>query len=348
MGNDFEVSVEQEIAQITMERPHIVLLGAGASRAAFPNGERNGKRLPVMRDFADIVPVGGLLRRAGFSVISEDFEVTYATIAADPAKEALRLELEETIYGYFESLGLPLEATLYDLLLLSLRSKDVVATFNWDPFLIQAARRNHVLSGRLPRILFLHGNVLAGYCARDSVHGVKGARCSRCGQPFQPSRLLYPIAQKDYHVDPMIADAWDIMDWALKNAFMVTVFGYSAPVSDKSAIDLMSGAWGGWERRELEQVEIIDIREEDDLIDSWNAFIHTHHYQVHASFSDSWLAKHPRRSGEAYWNEYIDAKFIDDNPIPDMTSLPSLWEWFEPLLSVEEKHAQGDDTGDPL
>jgi len=27
-----------------MGRPHVVLLGAGASRAAFPRGERNGKR----------------------------------------------------------------------------------------------------------------------------------------------------------------------------------------------------------------------------------------------------------------------------------------------------------------
>lgn len=341
MNNDFEVSVEQEIAQIAMERPHVVILGAGASRAAFPNGEKNGKRLPVMRDFADIVPVGGLLQKVGFQVNSDNFEETYATIEADPAKEALRLKLDETIYRYFNSLELPPYATLYDLLLLSLRPKDVIATFNWDPFLIQAARRNNVLSGRLPRILFLHGNVLAGYCARDLVHGVKGTRCPECGQLFEPSRLLYPIAQKDYHADPMIADAWNYVDWALKEAFMLTVFGYSAPSSDKSAIDLMSGAWGGWERRHLEQVEIIDIREEDELENNWNRFIHTHHYEVHDSFSDSWLAKHPRRSGEAYLNQYIDAKFIDDNPIPDIKSLPSLWEWFTPLLSFEEKHAQG-------
>ncbi|MHB8918903.1 MAG: hypothetical protein ACYC4H_12830, partial [Desulfocucumaceae bacterium] len=191
--------------------------------------------------------------------------------------------------------------------------------------------RNHIPRGRLPRILFLHGNVLAGYCASDSVHGVKGTQCPRCGQLFQPSRLLYPITQKDYHADPMIADAWTYLDWALKGAFMLTVFGYSAPSSDESAIDLMSGAWGGW-----------DIREEDELVDSWNAFIHTHHYNVHNSFSDSWIAKHPRRSGEAYWNQHLAAKFIDDNPIPNIKSLTSLWEWFEPLLSVEEKHAQGD------
>ena len=93
MNNDFEVSVEQEIAQIAMERPHVVILGAGASRAAFPNGEKNGKRLPVMRDFADIVPVGGLLQKAGFQVNSDNFEETYATITANPAKSLFINEL---------------------------------------------------------------------------------------------------------------------------------------------------------------------------------------------------------------------------------------------------------------
>lgn len=37
-------------------RRHIVLLGAGASRAAFPNGEGTGKHLPLMSDFAKTLP----------------------------------------------------------------------------------------------------------------------------------------------------------------------------------------------------------------------------------------------------------------------------------------------------
>ncbi|MFW6223076.1 MAG: hypothetical protein ACOC3T_05645 [Bacteroidota bacterium] len=36
-------------------RPHVVILGAGASAAAFPQGDANGKKLPVMNDLADIV-----------------------------------------------------------------------------------------------------------------------------------------------------------------------------------------------------------------------------------------------------------------------------------------------------
>ena len=38
-----EVSVQQEIEQIEMERPHVVILGAGASYAAFPNGDKHGR-----------------------------------------------------------------------------------------------------------------------------------------------------------------------------------------------------------------------------------------------------------------------------------------------------------------
>ena len=38
-----EVSIEQEINQIEVGKPHLVILGAGASYAAFPNGDKNGK-----------------------------------------------------------------------------------------------------------------------------------------------------------------------------------------------------------------------------------------------------------------------------------------------------------------
>jgi hypothetical protein len=42
---------------------------------------------------------------------------------------------------YFAQLELPVEPTIYDALLLSLRDKDAVFTFNWDPFLFQAHLR---------------------------------------------------------------------------------------------------------------------------------------------------------------------------------------------------------------
>ncbi|MGD0038777.1 MAG: hypothetical protein ABSC53_15935 [Bacteroidota bacterium] len=40
------VTAEQEVAQLQMERPYVVILGAGASYSACPNGDATGRPLP--------------------------------------------------------------------------------------------------------------------------------------------------------------------------------------------------------------------------------------------------------------------------------------------------------------
>lgn len=340
-----EISAADEVQQITIHRPHVVILGAGASRAAMPDGDRFGQKLPLMHDFTNIVPVTNILRQSGIQYQNRNFEDIYTELVNDSTTSTLREQLENKIYSYFEALRLPDEPTIYDHLILSLRSKDVIATFNWDPFLIQAARRNHILKDRLPLILFLHGNVMAGYCAIDQVHGVKGCICSRCGRPFSASKLLYPIAEKNYHLDPMIADSWTALEKALRSAFMVSIFGYRAPTSDQSAMDLLKKAWGRWEERELEQIEIIDKREENDLLDAWSDFIHTHHYEVYKDFYESWIVNHPRRTGEAWWNQYMESLYIEDNPLPSDTPFPLLWQWFKSLLDAENYAKTMNDKG---
>lgn len=329
-----EKSVADEIAQVTMGRPHVVLLGAGASRAAFPRGERNGRLLPLMLDFFDVVPVRDIINSAGIPWKGRNFEDIYADLVSDAAKTLFRESLEQVVFDYFSSLELPNTPTLYDHLVLSLRPKDVIATFNWDPFLIQAVRRNSHFAGP-PKLLFLHGNVLQGYCQRDNLHALRGSTCSHCGQPVGPVRLLYPIRKKDYETEPPIRSAWQVVKRAFKNAFMVTIFGYSAPLSDRGAVELLQAAWGKWQGREFEQFEVIDVRDEESLVESWDGFIHTHHYEIHKDFYESWLAKHPRRSGEAYWNQYMEAAFIEDNLIPRLDSLDELWRWYKPLIEAE-------------
>jgi hypothetical protein len=48
------------------------------------------------------------------------------------------------------------------------------------------------------------------------------------------------------------------------------------------------------------------------------------------------MANHPRRTGEAYLSQYLDAQFIDNNPVPqDIGSLAELVRWFHPLLDAE-------------
>ena len=50
---ELELSIEDEIKDVKFGRPHVVILGAGASLAAFPNGDANGIRLPLMLDFIE-------------------------------------------------------------------------------------------------------------------------------------------------------------------------------------------------------------------------------------------------------------------------------------------------------
>ena len=64
-------------------------------------------------------------------------------------------------------------------------------------------------------------------------------------------------------------------------------------------------------------------------------FIHTHHYEIHTDFYNSWIANHPRRSGEAYWNQYMEACFIENNPIPRTNDFDELWSWYRPLIDAE-------------
>lgn len=335
-----EVSIEEEIGQVNVDTPHVVILGAGASRASFENGDKNGKCLPLMNDLIDILKLEELMDKTKISFESNNFENIYDIISKDNSLQNIRVELEDRVYKYFENLEITDEPTIYDHLVLSLRDKDIIATFNWDPFLIQAYTRNSRRGFKLPKLLFLHGNVAVGYCEKDGISGVNGRRCSHCNEYFIPTKLLYPISEKNYHKDSFIKTQWELLQQELKSAFMITIFGYGAPQSDISAIELMKFAWGNVEEREMEQTEIIDIRNEEELEEVWKPFIHTHHSDFHKDFYNSWIANHPRRTGEAYFNQYWEAKFIENNPIPSKLKFNELWDWFCKLQEAERKNEE--------
>jgi hypothetical protein len=238
-----EVSVGQEIKQIQMDKPHVVILGAGASLAAFPGGDRNGKKLPLMDNFVATIGIEKIIEKSGIKIKSDNFEDIYSEIHKKTELVVLREELEKSVYRYFQGMELPDEPTNYDHLVLSLREKDIIATFNWDPLLLQAYRRN-AQRFKLPRILFLHGNVGIGFCTKDKVAGINGSRCSKCGHVFEPTKLLYPVSEKNYHLDGFVSLQWEELNQSLQRAFMITIFGYGAPQSDVSAIELMKSAWG--------------------------------------------------------------------------------------------------------
>ena len=331
---------DQEIASTSMGRPHVVLVGAGASRAALPNGDANGKSLPLMNDLIELLKLQDLLDKTNISYSARNFEDVYAEIHTIDSLAPIRHELETRIYDYFDNLVLPLKPTIYDYLVLSLRDKDLIATFNWDPFLVQAIRRNRSVCS-LPNLLFLNGNVKAACCIDDKVLGFKGNRCSKCKQPLQPTRLLYPVTEKNYESDPMLSAQWKDMRSYMADAFMFTVFGYSAPISDVSAIDLLKKGWGSPNQRVMEDTEIIDIKSEDDLTSVWDSFIHSHHYSVCSDYFESSLARHPRRTGEAlHMAQIINAQCAEGNPVPRNICLSDLQSWFKELRDVEIKNTQ--------
>jgi len=145
----------EEVEKSMMRRPHIVILGAGASRAACPNGDKYGKTLPLMDDLIEILELNHL---NNFKINNTNFEDIYSSLYQNDKYKDLRIQIEEIVYKYFVKLEISDQPNLYDHLVLSLRKKDVIATFNWDPLLVLAYRRNSQ-KFELPNLLFLHGNV---------------------------------------------------------------------------------------------------------------------------------------------------------------------------------------------
>jgi hypothetical protein len=223
---------------------------------------------------------------------------------------------------------------------MSLRKKDFVATFNWDPLLLQAYARSGDRS-TLPRLIFLHGNIATGYCLKDRVVGNATAKCSRCGESFTRVPLLYPIKRKNYAENEFISSEWELFKYALREAYMITIFGYSGPKTDQEALSAMSTAWGPVAKRELEQTCFITIQAEQEVLQNFEKFVHSHHCEFNRDFYDSWIARHPRRTGEAWWNQYLECKFLPDNPIPRNATFSQLRDWVlafrAPELELESR-----------
>lgn len=291
-----------------------------------------------MANLVETVGLTDLLQDAGVSApASSNFEDLYSAIANDPGHQELRVKIERKVRDYFDDLELPKHVTVYDQLLLSLRQKDIVATFNWDPFLAQAFQRNS-RAAWLPEIVFLHGNVAIGVCYEHDRKGFYGGSCGVCQKPYEQSRLLYPIADKRYRDDPFIASEWSRLEAKLQSAFLVTIFGYSAPVSDVSARELLHLAWNRNGTRELAEVEIVDIRPARQLLRSWEKFITGDHYRVTPRISRTLSLEYPRRSCDAFASAVLQNDPWAEKPMPRFRRLDKLQRWCWPLVSEETEY----------
>ena len=305
--------------------------------AAIPNGDKNGKRSSVMEGFLSELGMTDLVSGVQLETHSSNLEDIYSEIHEKEEYSKIRLELDVRIRDYFSDFSIPDAPNIYDLVLLGLRSKDLVATFNWDPLLLQAYQRAARITKDLPELAFLHGNVLIGSCEEHKIVGYLHRSCPKCDSPLTPSRLLYPVKEKNYNSDPVISEFWAKVGNFLKRAYLVTVFGYSAPKTDVEAISLLSEAWGDLEKRRLEDFEFIDLKNEDDLVRTWKKFVHTHHYTVCRDFFESSIARSPRRTTEELFDRTMNCIFTD----PELSFHPNI-SWDEIKSSVDKLKTEED------
>ena len=340
------MSIEEVINQVFGGGGHVVILGSGASIAStLDNPELNGKKLPSMDNLIEIIGLSHIAEKVPEALKHKNFEKLYSNLYKSGKYPDVLSEIEEHIHEYFGNMQLSEKPTIYDYLVLSLRGKDLIATFNWDPFLYQAWVRNSEFTDDLPHIAFLHGNVAIGYNSIEKISGPNGYQARKDGGIFFPTQLLYPIEHKDYNSDEYIKTQWEIVThWLSKKSSTVraTIFGYSAPETDVEAVTLLNDAWGNPDDRAMEQFEIIDIVPEKELRNRWKGFIHSHHYDVVSDYFDSSLALNPRRTSESYFSHYEpltpSEAFRLNNPIPrNLRTLEDLWAWHKPLLQAENK-----------
>lgn len=88
-----EVSAEEEISQINVGKPHVVILGAGASYATFPRGDKHGRKLPLMNNLVETLGLQGLIAKTRLRFDSSNFEDIYASIHKESSLKEVREEL---------------------------------------------------------------------------------------------------------------------------------------------------------------------------------------------------------------------------------------------------------------
>jgi len=331
-------SEKNDIAEIMRLRPHLFILGAGATKATIPNGDKYGRQSPVMENFMHEIGIDRLLEGVKLKTKSKNIEDIYSELAPKPEYANVVRQIEDGIVAHYRQMQIPDAPTLYDYLILSLRRKDCIATFNWDPLLIQAYNRVNKITTDLPQMLFLHSCVEVGVCEEcKRFEPYRNRYCSGCGKPLISPRLLYPIKNKDYSQNVYIQDAWNRLQYYLEKACIVTIWGYSAPKSDKEAKQMMLKAFSS-QFRILDQIEVIDIAEEEKIYKTWSPFAKqtNYHLNIHQSLKYTIIGEFPRRSVEGYVKRNIDGWWGGSTlKLKECNSFKELAQLVEPLLINE-------------
>lgn len=331
------------IADELIKHPQLVILGAGASFAAIPHGDKNGKKLSCMDGFIKNMGLSHIMEGVELHTTSENLEEIYTELCNRADMTDVRYCLEEGIVSKMKEYILPEEPTVYDYLIASLKGGDVIVSFNWDNLLIQAYNRILNITPmrderRLPYLVFVHGNVGMGYCRDCGMpSAIQHRTCSRCGGLIKESKLLYPIKNKGYANDVNINRSWNAFLSEIPTAGMITLFGYACPESDVEARKAMILAYKS-RPHDLESIDIIDIKPEGEVYDNWSDILKYNNYHVNIvkDFSESQLAKYPRRSVEGYVNTNLRGGWNESTiQLTCKESFKELEEKLQPLIYDE-------------
>ena len=308
--------------------PHVVIVGAGASIAACKI-DKNGKEVPLLKNIHNILGLTAELEKYNFSEEQmRDFEKLFSDINGKLEYKDLQKKLEYEVCNYFSKLQIPDEPTLYDYLILSLTEKDAIISFNWDPFLMQAYKRNRCFAD-LPELIFPHGNAGVGICNDCKTMGYANCRCSICFKEFEQMPLLYPIEKKDYNSKPVIVNEWRRAKLMLSRAAGITVYGYGAPITDVEAVELMKSANHLSQMKNIAPFTIINLKKnEKEQRKKWSEFYDGKMFMYHNNFEETLLWKNPRMSLEIVFDAILNQNpRSEEKPFEKFSTLAELQEY---------------------
>lgn len=276
-----------------MEFKHLVILGAGSTIATIPNGDKNGEFGYTLANLLNDKCFTSFVKKAqakGF--LTSDVEDLCNQLCKED--KPLYDEFETLVRKKYASLELPEEFTILDRLVLSLTPNDAIVSFNWDDLLIQAYQRmsEFVPEKMLPILAFPHGNAQAVYNNKHytSKRIVTGAN-------WIDSPLNMPVDEVDYKSDIFIGSQWNILDFFMRNAQMITFFGYSGPSSDELDLQHLDELFA--KNKICDKIEIID-KDLDTAMEVAKRLVRfkmqSNWLYPCADFWHSTIAKHPRRT----------------------------------------------------
>ena len=176
--------------------------------------------------------------------------------------------------------------------------------------------------------------------------GFINCSCSKCRNRFERVDLLYPVKNKNYTQDEFINGEWELLKGYLEFAYLITIFGYSAPKTDIAARELMLNMWRENKTRDFGEIEIIDIAPEMDVQENWSDFFIKQHYFITNNFEKSYLSFYPRRSCEAFASSSLFNSPWGDIEKFKGNSLLEYQKWIAKLIDSEELHEF--DNSNPL